>query len=302
MQIEIKKLQSLTGHRDCIYTIQSGTDNSVIYSAGGDGMVVRWDLTHPETGELLAQVPNSIYALYCDREENELIIGQNHQGIHFLDCETRKEIGSLQVTESAIFDIKKFGDHILVGTGGGVLLVVSRKNLNVQKKIKISQANVRSLVIDSIKNQLIVGCSDHHVYVFSLEDYSLVRSWKAHDNSVFTLAFNEDFSVLLSGSRDARLKAWDANNDYALKGEIVAHMYAINHIHFSPDYKHFVTCSMDKSIKVWSFDEMKLLKVIDKARHAGHGTSVNKLLWTSFDSQLVSASDDRTISIWKLIF
>ena len=30
----------------------------------------------------------------------------------------------------------------------------------------------------------------------------------------------------------------------------------------------------------------KLLKVIDKSRHAGHGTSVNKLLWTDYQDQL----------------
>jgi WD40 repeat protein len=59
---------------------------------------------------------------------------------------------------------------------------------------------------------------------------------------------------------------------------------------------------MDKSIKVWDTEELKLLKVIDRARHAGHGTSVNKLLWTGFNNQLVSASDDRTISLWQIIF
>jgi WD40 repeat protein len=59
---------------------------------------------------------------------------------------------------------------------------------------------------------------------------------------------------------------------------------------------------MDKSIKVWNLDEMKLLKVIDKGRHAGHGTSVNKLIWTDYQTQLVSASDDKTISVWKIDF
>jgi WD40 repeat protein len=53
---------------------------------------------------------------------------------------------------------------------------------------------------------------------------------------------------------------------------------------------------------VWDTNEMKLLKVIDKARHTGHGTSVNKLLWTSFQNQLISASDDRTISVWDIQF
>jgi WD40 repeat protein len=59
---------------------------------------------------------------------------------------------------------------------------------------------------------------------------------------------------------------------------------------------------MDKSLKVWKLDELRLLKVIDRARHAGHGTSVNKVLWTNYENQLVSASDDRTISVWNIIF
>jgi WD40 repeat protein len=59
---------------------------------------------------------------------------------------------------------------------------------------------------------------------------------------------------------------------------------------------------MDKSIKVWDMAALKLLKVIDRSRHAGHGTSVNKVLWTNYDDQLLSASDDRTISVWKLNF
>ena len=59
---------------------------------------------------------------------------------------------------------------------------------------------------------------------------------------------------------------------------------------------------MDKSVKIWDAETFKLLKVIDRARHAGHGTSVNKLLWTQFDNQIISGSDDRTISVWKLEF
>jgi WD40 repeat protein len=59
---------------------------------------------------------------------------------------------------------------------------------------------------------------------------------------------------------------------------------------------------MDKSIKVWDAAELKLLKVIDRSRHAGHGTSVNKVLWTDYNNQLLSASDDRMISVWDINF
>ena len=130
----------------------------------------------------------------------------------------------------------------------------------------------------------------------------MVSEWQAHSNSVFTLAYSPDLKWLISGSRDARLKVWLTEEKFGLFEEIPAHLYAINHLAFSPDGKHFVTCSLDKSVKVWHTDSLTLLKVIDKARHAGHGTSVNKLLWSTFQHQVLSASDDRTISSWDVIF
>jgi WD40 repeat protein len=57
---------------------------------------------------------------------------------------------------------------------------------------------------------------------------------------------------------------------------------------------------MDKSIKIWDSENLKLKKVIDKSKNASHGTSVNKLLWLEKDQVLLSASDDRTISMWNL--
>jgi WD40 repeat protein len=57
---------------------------------------------------------------------------------------------------------------------------------------------------------------------------------------------------------------------------------------------------MDKSIKIWDAENFRLLKVIDKARHAGHGTSVNKLLWSEDQNRLLSVSDDRSASIWDI--
>jgi len=147
-----------------------------------------------------------------------------------------------------------------------------------------------------------VGFSDHCIRVFSLDDYQLKHEFKAHDNSVFALNYSPDEKFLMSGARDARLKAWSVRSNYIQTEEIVAHMYAINHLAFSPNGQYFATASMDKSIKVWDTATLQLLKVIDKGRHAGHGTSVNKLLWTPFNNQLVSASDDHSISVWDLLF
>ena len=257
-------------------------------------MVVLWDQEHPEEGQLIAKLPSTIYALHFHTQSDLLIAGQNHQGIHVLDWKNKKEIASLQLTKSPVFDIQSAGKTLVIGCGDGNVLTVDLEQMTILNRVQLSEKNARTIAINEETGEVAVGYSDHYVRVFDMS-LKLKQEWKAHDNSVFTLRYTPDRKFLISGSRDARLKLWDCKANYMKVAEVVAHMYAINHLDFSPDGKHFVTCSMDKSIKVWDMDSMQLLKVIDKARHAGHGTSVNKLLWSGFNNQVISASDDRTI-------
>jgi WD40 repeat protein len=300
--VQVSKLHTLTGHRDCVYTLAKSNEPHRFFSGAGDGMVVMWDLNHPETAELIAKLPNSIYALHYHPENDLLIAGHNYEGIHLLDWKNKKEIASLQLTKSAIFDMQSYNDYLFVATGEGVVLKVDLKRLNSIAQTQPSEKSARCISIHRKRREIAVGYSDQIIRIFDLDDLKLKKEWTAHTNSVFTVRYSPDGNFLFSGSRDARLKVWDVKTDYIQASEVVAHLYAINHLDFSPDGKHFVTCSMDKSIKVWSTEELKLLKVIDKSRHAGHGTSVNKVLWTSHHDQLLSASDDRTISTWNIIF
>lgn len=300
--VQVQKINTLTGHRDCVYALQQGPLPNLIFSGAGDGMVVLWDLNHPEEGQLIARLPNSIYALHYLKDKDLLVAGHNFEGIHLLDWNEKKEVQSMHLSSAAIFDIQSFGKELYVANGEGAVTAIDLPSWSVRKRAVLSTKSARTLAVNPVRGELAVGFSDHSIRVLDLDDLKVKFEWLGHQNSVFSLAYAPDFKILLSGSRDARLKAWDATREYGLAAEVVAHLYAINHITYSPDAKHFVTCSLDKSIKVWSAEDLKLLKVIDKSRHAGHGTSVNKLLWTPFQDELASASDDRTISIWNIIF
>jgi WD40 repeat protein len=298
----VHKLHSLTGHRDCVYTLASGEEPYCFFSAAGDGMVVAWDMTKPEEGERIAQLPNSVYALHHIRKNDLLVAGHNYDGIHLLDWKGKKELASLQLTKAAIFDIQSHGNDLIVATGEGMIAIVDLETFAIKKKILASEKSARAIAVNEARGELAVGYSDHFIRVFALDNFRLMKEFKAHTNSVFALSYIPGTNFLISGSRDARLKAWDAANQYSQVEEVAAHLYAINDIAFSPDGQYFATASMDKSIKVWRANEIKLLRVIDKARHTGHGTSVNKLLWTSFHNQMISASDDRSISVWDIEF
>ena len=299
-KIQVNKLHTLTGHNDCIYALTEGSDPRFFYTGAGDGMVVEWDLDLPKHGKLIAKLPHSVYALTVDRARNQLIIGHNFEGIHVIDLFENKELWSLKMTDQAIFDIKVIGNEILIGTGDGVLVVVDTDEKAVKKHIKLSSKSIRVMSIASEKRHLAVGLSDHSIKILDLaNDFHPIANLTGHSNSVFALSYSPDETKLASAGRDAQLKYWDTTN-YTLTENIVAHMYAINYLSFKEDGKYLVTCSMDKSIKVWDAIDRKLLKVIDKARNAGHGTSINKVLWSTYSGDVVSISDDRTISIWQI--
>jgi WD40 repeat protein len=298
--IQVEKLHTLLGHRDCVYQVVQGAEPWEVYSAGGDGFVVRWDLRQPETGTLLAKVEASVYAMHFDPLTAELVVGQNYDGLQIIDVAQRKVIGSIKLTNAAIFDIQREGDTLYVATGDGVIIVVDRRELAVRKHIKAGEDRARSIALHPTEDTFAVGYSDYHIREFSKSDFGLLRQWKAHDNSIFHLSYQHPEHRLISVSRDARFKAWQSPETEQPYTEVVAHMFAINHLAYSPDYRYFLTCSMDKSIKLWDASAYRLLKVIDKARHAGHGTSINRVLWTNYEDLVVSASDDRTLNVWKI--
>ena len=302
VKVKVDKLNTLTGHNQSVYALQPSLKPNVFFSAAGDGMVAMWDLEQPETGRLVAKLQNSIYALHHHPASNLLIVGHNYEGIHLIDWQNRTEAGSLKLTTAAIFDIQSIDHYLYVGSGNGSVIMIDCRTLNVLREARVAEKSARCIAINTVRGEIAVGYSDNFIRVFNAADLSLKFAWPAHNSSVFTLRYTRDGSRLLSGGRDARLKIWDVNREYVQHTEVVAHLYAINHLDLSPDGKHFVTCSMDRSVKVWQTDDVKLLKVIDRARHAGHGTSVNKVLWTSFQDQVLSASDDRTISVWSINF
>lgn len=298
--ITITKKNTLAGHRDCVYKVCPSFDSHFFFSADGAGMIAQWNIQNSEIGELLIKVPNSVYAMNVLPEIEKLLIAQNFEGLHLIDLKEKKEEKSIKITNDYIFDITVIQNNIWVACGDGTIIIIDFEHWAIKKYIKTSQKSARTMAFHQDLNIIAVGFSDFSIQIFDVNTFQPLHVIQAHQNSVFALSFSPCGQYLLSGGRDAHLKIWNVNDNFSLHQDIVAHLYALNDIVYSPDALFFATCSMDKSIKIWDSKTFKLLKVIDKARHAGHATSVNTLFWSEFDNHLIAAGDDRLISIWNI--
>jgi WD repeat-containing protein 61 len=294
--LEVNKMNTYTGHRDCVYTIERGR-GFTFFTSGGDGMVVQWDEQTPDLGVLIATVQHSVYAIKLDEENNHLFVAENFSGIHKLEVSTKVSLASSSCTEAAIFDMLLLNENVWLVDAKGMLIVLDKKQLLTNTKLQLSTQSLRCMCYNPSLNEVLIGSSDHQIYVLDVSTYTCKKILKGHTNSIFSIVYDALHQRYVSVGRDAQMKVW-AEDSKELITSIPAHMYAINDIKISANGLYYFTCSMDKSIKIWDASTLKLLKVIDKSRHAGHGTSVNKLMSGQEDGSLFSVSDDRTISNW----
>ncbi|GGG32101.1 WD40 repeat domain-containing protein [Hymenobacter glacieicola] len=300
---QVQKLATLTGHRDCVYALAGTTGQETFYSAGADGMVAAWSSAAPaRDGELVAKVENSVYALLHLPARNLLVLGHNFQGVQVIDLGEKKLVFATALPAAAIFDLiySARRQRLYVALGDGTLAVLSAADFKVEALVRLSEKSLRCLVLHEERGELAVGGSDWLVRVLDVDSLHVKHVIQGATNSVFTAAYSPDGCYLLTAGRDAHLRIWDVAAGYQEHRSIVAHLFTINHLAFSPDAAVLATCSMDKSIKLWDARSWELLRVVDRARHAGHGTSVNKLFWPGRQNRLVSCSDDRSLAVWEL--
>ena len=317
----INKLQQLSGHNAAVYGLSKGISADKIFSGGGEGWIVEWDLTQTNKGKLIATVPDSVYALYYDAKDKTIYAGDKSGGLHSIGTDETREVTYQKNHKKGIYKILCVGNDLLTCGGDGILNRYANKNLKMRESVQLSTKSLRSICLIGEKN-LAIGASDGNIYFLDKNTLELLYTQlNAHKDSVLSLATHQKY--LLSGGKDALLKLWRINdNSISTNVEkvlniskidaqdqpmtiIAAHISAIYTIVFHPNKKNiFATASRDKTVKIWrindSTSQIELLKVMNTIKNAGHIRSVNNLLWHD-DNTLISTGDDSTLIVWEIL-
>ncbi len=113
-----------------------------------------------------------------------------------------------------------------------------------------------------------------------------------HDSGVWTLSYNVDGSMLVSGSGDKTIKLWDIKSrqlKQTLEGQ-EGGVWALSH---SPDGSVFVSGAFDGTIKRWDAKSGKL-----KQTFKGHEDTIFALSYNSDGSIFASGSINGAIKLW----
>lgn len=297
MNISVHKRNTFAGHNGAVYALAAGAE--LVFSGSSDCFVAGWNPAQPARPVFTARFPSPVYAIRFLGDKNLLLAGTGSGSLHAISLEKKEELKILQLHSAQVFDIAYSPvNRMLITAGADGQISFSGEDFSFIKAGRITGRKVRSLALSPDEKRLAVACGDGNIRIFSLPEAEEIISFPAHELSANALAWHPEGKYLLSGGRDAFLKAWDTENGFTCITSIPAHNYAIYKIVFSPDTRLFATASRDKTVKLWDAETVGFLLRVNKEQFDAHVNSVNTLLWNS--QGLFSAGDDRSLLQWDI--
>ena len=297
MRPVLQKIATLQGHKQGVYALAATASGDQFYTSGSDGQVAEWTLENPTEALGLARLSGSCWAMAVMPGTSQLVAAQNQEGLHFMDLETRAQIGSIALGKANIYALQPLNDHqIAVSDEAGWIKIIDTATLQIVRQKAISDKPIRALAL--LPSGLLAAAgSDGNVRLLN-DELDAVHTWAAHAPTVMALCPLPD-GGLVTGGRDARIRIWDLSGPApALRQEVAAHHFSVYGLALHPGGELLLSASMDKTLKLWDVETMRLLRVHDSARYGGHTASVNRCMWLNGNYAL-SCSDDRTAILWE---
>ncbi|MBK9729452.1 MAG: hypothetical protein WAS55_03935 [Saprospiraceae bacterium] len=294
--IQTHKLQ---GHKAAVYCLCNGFERHTFFSAGSDGIICKWNSELTSDGILFASTGERIFSLAAFSEFGVLFAGTMLGDLFYIDFEKGSTAKRFRFHQHSIYRLAKWNEILVAIAGDGIISLWNARDGKLMDHLKISNAKLRSLAIDSKNNTAFIGDSNGTIHILSLPDLQIIHQiHEYHQKTIFSMCYLESEKYLITGGLDAMIRVLNADNQSVI--EIKSHWFCVNDICNLEGSPFFATASRDKSIRIWNKANWSLVKEISSPKFAAHMHSVNSLYWMQFMETLFSCGDDGIIYGWKL--
>jgi WD40 repeat protein len=302
-------------HTAQVRGVRFSPDGSTLVSCSVDSTVKIWN---KESGEMIRTLKHPQGVTYLDySNDGNFLVTACYDGVvrlwRVIDGSLLKELKGHQNTVWSVA-ISKDGKTI---ASSGDDLIINLWDTHSGKPLKTLRGHKR--IIWSVKfspdNTMLASASyDASIKLWNIADGKLIKTINSHSEAVVDVAFSNSGKMLASTSDDRKIKLWSMP-----KGKLIRSMEVAEHVQaavFSPDDKRLVTAGRDKpmigeflqeifgdsefnkgvSMRLWQVESGKLLQTFTE-----HLNDVNDVAYSKDGLWIASASEDKTVRLWRVL-
>jgi WD40 repeat protein len=292
--MKLELLDSFGDMKSPLYAIADGTHADSFFTASANGLVSEWNTEYGVSSEIQVKTSGAVFSLLYDESSKLLWIGCQQNTLSVVDIAAKKEIKNYNVHPGGVFDIQILDDKVISTGADGNVIEWNRLDATYSRTIPLCDCKIRRFAINTHASELAFPFSNGEMEIVDPIFFNSIEKKKVNDLGVASCAFHPKKSVLLTGGKDGEIHLWNTKKNYEPVINFTAHKANIYAIAFHPKRHVFVTGSRDKEIKVWDAETLDFLC------GGAHARSVNALHFLK-NGLLLSASDDGSIRLWKIL-
>jgi WD40 repeat protein len=244
-------------------------------------------------------LPPPIAAL-AFRPDGQLLAVSGYHEITFWNPAKGELVSRLRTRSERIQSISwNLDGSLLLYAGGtpsrlGEVVLINQSDPSQARILHQSSDMILSAVFRPAGSHVAAAGTDRIFRIWetaSAKEISLVEN---HADWVLALAYSPDGTKLLSASRDRSVKVWDQEKQEPLV-TFSKHTDSANSVAVAPD--NLLACSVgnDRIVRLWKLDGSA-----EQVREiAGHGDSIQKVLWSKSKGIIITAANDKRIIAWN---
>ena len=249
-----QSFNALNGHTGAVQDIVFKPGTSYMYTTGGDGKILRWNINNLEEPYKVVSESNVPHRamdisadnkwLLCATDDMKILVFNTDK-----DDQLEKELTG-HTSYVIALAVAPNNEYFISASADKTVRKWNFKTFESQVLIN-SDSKINAITISPDSKNVVVGTQNGKVKIYNISNVALPDSLNIQDNNAITaVKYNIDGSWLTVGDTKGNITIWDTGK----YGEIIsipAHRSRIYDLDFSPDNSLMASSSLDGTVKMW---------------------------------------------------